>query len=213
MHDRPAAAIEHRAQIVERPAQVQVRHIDVPVLMRLQRLHEPRALLRDRSRPAVQPPRAGEDPIGRRGADRHHVVVQHHERQAAIPLERMPIEVVDDGLPFGLLKPVIPRHQGVVLVGLAVALPPVKNLPAGDPQPAHDPRHCQLCPGAELSHEIHHRVPRVRGNPRARQGSPSAFFSLTYSSDTSAMIASLRASFTSSAAILASSSCSRLGAR
>lgn len=115
--------------------------------------------------------------------------------------------------PLGLLQPVIPGHQGVVLVSLAVALPPIKELPAVDPQPAHHPRHRHLRPAAELPDEIHDRIPGIRRHPGAGQGSPSVFFSFTYSSETSAMIASLRASFASSAAILASSSCSRLGAR
>jgi hypothetical protein len=46
VNDRPAAAIEHRAQVVERLAQVQVRHVDTPVVMRPQRSREARALLR-----------------------------------------------------------------------------------------------------------------------------------------------------------------------
>src|SRR5262245_19755862 len=123
------------------------------------------------------------------------------------------VEVVDDRLPLARVQPMIQRHQRIVLVRLAVPLPPVEELPMSDPEPAHHPRDRQLRPGTELPHEIHHRIPGVWRYPGAGQDSPSVFFSFTYSSDTSAMIASLRASLACSAAILASSSCSRLGAR
>ena len=43
--DVPAAAVEQAAQVVERPADVDVRDVDVPVLVGPQRLLEARALL------------------------------------------------------------------------------------------------------------------------------------------------------------------------
>ena len=44
--DVSAAAIQNAAQVIERPADVDVRHVDVPVLVRRQRLLEACALLR-----------------------------------------------------------------------------------------------------------------------------------------------------------------------
>src|SRR6266851_4015010 len=46
VHDVAAAAVQNAAQVVERPADVDVRHVDVPVLMRCQRLLKAGALLR-----------------------------------------------------------------------------------------------------------------------------------------------------------------------
>ena len=43
--DVSATAIENAAQVIECPADVDVRHVDVPVLMGRQRLLKPRALL------------------------------------------------------------------------------------------------------------------------------------------------------------------------
>jgi hypothetical protein len=44
VHDVAAAAVQNAAQVVERPADV--RHVDMPVLMRYQRLLKASALLR-----------------------------------------------------------------------------------------------------------------------------------------------------------------------
>ena len=43
---RPTRTIQKRAQVVERPVQIQVRDIRMPVLVRSQRLNEARSLLR-----------------------------------------------------------------------------------------------------------------------------------------------------------------------
>lgn len=45
VHDVATAAVQNAAQVVERPADVDVRHVDMPVLMRCQRLLKARALL------------------------------------------------------------------------------------------------------------------------------------------------------------------------
>jgi len=53
---------------------------------------------------------------------------------AAIPLEGMPVEVVNDRLPLPLLEPMIPRHQHVVLVrALPYRCRQSKNLPRAIP--------------------------------------------------------------------------------
>src|SRR5262249_23992572 len=119
---------------------------------------------------------------------------------------------VEDPLPLLGLDPEVSRHARVVLVRLAVALLPVEVFPARQPEPADKPRGGDLGlvgPGAD---EVDQLVARVVGNPAAAQGSPSSFFSATYSSEISAITASFLASFCSSWAMRASSSCSRLDA-
>lgn len=44
MNDEPAEAIQHAAQVVERAADVDIGNVDVPMLLRLQRLLEARSL-------------------------------------------------------------------------------------------------------------------------------------------------------------------------
>src|SRR6516165_6265389 len=60
--DVSATAIEHAAQVIECPADVDVRHVDVPVLMGRQRLLKPRALLRRLAVPLRQQSRLAENP-------------------------------------------------------------------------------------------------------------------------------------------------------
>ena len=45
VHNGPAGAVEHRAEVVESAAQVQVRDVDMPMFMRMYRLHKAGALL------------------------------------------------------------------------------------------------------------------------------------------------------------------------
>src|SRR5258706_6697241 len=54
MHDRSAISVQYAAQVVERARNVDVAHVDMPMLMRLRRLLEPRSLLRWFSVPFLQ---------------------------------------------------------------------------------------------------------------------------------------------------------------
>src|SRR5690242_5465590 len=97
----------------------------------------------------------------------------------------------DDGLLLPFLQPEIAGNPAVVLVHLAVALPPVVELAGGDVEPPDEP------PGADLGSlrptpdEIHDLVPRVVRNPDPGQSSPSVFFSATCSAISSARTSSL----------------------
>ena len=120
---------------------------------------------------------------------------------------------LDDGLALGLVDPVIARDPAVVLVGLSVALRPVVELPARDPDPGNETRVRELGLRAPLVDEVDDGVSRIVGNPGAGQDSPSSFFSFTISSVTSAITPSFFASFSSSSAIRFSSFFSGLGER
>src|SRR5262249_1619532 len=140
-------------------------------------------------------------PINAGRADRHHVAVEHHEGQPAIALQGiLAVELLDRAFLL-LVKPVVPRHPGVVLVDLPEALAPVMELASGDAQPAHEALLGDLgllTPGAD---EIDDRVARVGGRPAAVQISPSSFFKATCSSMSSPRTASLRCSLASRALI------------
>src|SRR6476661_256827 len=197
VHQAAAGAIEDGAQVVEGAGEIKVGHVDMPVLVGTQRLVEAAALLGELSVPAVEATGLGQDSVGRRGAHCHHVLVEHHEGQASVALQGEAHVEVEDGLPFPVFEPVIPGHQAVVLVGLAVALLPVAELAASQLEPlaeAFGREFSLLAPGA---HEVDHGISQVMGNPAAVQGSPSSFFSSTYSAEISAMTESLRASLAS----------------
>src|SRR5216683_5961818 len=96
----------------------------------------------------------------------------------------------DDGLLLPLLQPEIAGNPAVVLVHLAVAVPPVVELAGCDVEPPNEP------PGADLGllrpapDEIHDLVPRIMRNPAPGQSSPTLFFKATCSAISSAKTSS-----------------------
>jgi hypothetical protein len=109
--DVPAETVQDAAQVVERPADIQVGNIDVPVLMCCQPLHEARALLRWLPSPLRQESGLAEHSPNAGRADRHDVGIQHHERQPSVAFQRVLQVEPDDGLLFPLLQPEIPGTQ------------------------------------------------------------------------------------------------------
>src|SRR3954466_6867858 len=89
--DGTAGGIEDRTQVVERPAEVEVRDVDVPVPVGAERLDEASALLRRLLVPAVEQASAGEHAVHARRAGRDDLLVDHHERQPAVAFERKPL--------------------------------------------------------------------------------------------------------------------------
>ena len=140
--------------------------------------------LRQQSRLPQHPPHAGR-------AHRHDVGVQHHERQPPVAFQRILQMEIDDGLLLPILQPKVPGNPTVVLVDLAVALPPVVELAGRDAEPPDEP------PGADLGllrpapDEIHDLVPHVVRHPDPGQSSPRLFFSATCSAISSARTSSL----------------------
>ncbi len=118
MDDGPAIAVQHAAQIVERARDVDVAHVDMPMLMRLRRLLEARAFLRRLPVPFAQQPRLTQHPPNAGRAHRHDVGVQHHERKPAIALQRILQMEGDDRLLLPILQPKISGNPAVVLVEL-----------------------------------------------------------------------------------------------
>src|SRR6185369_11332379 len=105
--DVSATAIENAAQVIERPADIDVRHVNVPVLMSGQRLLEARALLRRLSVPLRQQSRLPQHPPDTGRTHRHNVSVQHHKRQPPIAFQRVLQMEADDRLLLPILQPEI----------------------------------------------------------------------------------------------------------
>jgi len=114
------------------------------VLVGAERLGEARALLRELAFPPPHELRLEEDAIDAAGADGHDAVVEHHEGQAAVAFQPMGPGVDHDGRTFPVLEPEVARHERVVLVGQAVAPPPVVELAARQAQPTRQAAHPQL---------------------------------------------------------------------
>src|SRR5690242_12535348 len=192
MYDRAAEAIQHAAQVVKSPRDVDVTHVDVPMLMRLRRLLEAYTFLRrlliplaQQSRPAQHPPHAGR-------THRHDIAVQHHEGQPPVALQWVLQMERDDRLLLPIFQPKVPGNPTVVLVDTTIAFSPIVELAPGHAQPSNE------SPGADLAglrpapHEIHDLVPHIVRYPDSVQSSPSSFFNAICSAINSARTSSLR---------------------
>ena len=207
VNQEPAATIKDRAEVVEGAGDVDVGDVDVPVLVGLERLFEPRPLLRRTPVPAVESAGGTQHPVDRRRAGSNDVLVDHHEGKPAVPVERVFLVEVEDRLLLLWGEPMVAGDPPVVLVGLPVSLFPGIEFSALEPDPGDEPGRGDLRPLGPLVGEVDDGVAHVGGNPaRPIQGSPSAFFSLTCSSVTQAMTASFLATCFSSASTFASSS-------
>ena len=177
----------------------------MPVLMGPERLDETGTLLRRLAVEAVEATRGPQHPERRRRTHCDNIVVEHHEAQAAIAIEGMSIEVVDDRTPLPWLDPMVSRDLAVMLVRPAVVLLPLVELAAGYAKPGNESLRRKLSLRRPLRHEVQDLVSGVRSNPSTRQGSPRLFFSRTNSSEISAITLSFFASFASSASTLLAS--------
>ncbi len=164
------------AQEVEGAGDVEVADIDVPVLVRLQGLHEAGAFLGGRGRVPGQQSRGLEDAIDAGRAAGDDVGIEHHEGQPAIAFQRVLAGEVADALLLVVGQPVVARHPGVVLVDLAEALLPVVELAGADADPGQeaadgDARSCRPRRGRNR------RSRRgCRGGPSSPSGFPKLFF-------------------------------------
>jgi len=104
MDDRTAIAVQNATQVVEGAAYVDVRNIDMPMLVRMGWLLETAPFARRLTLPSREQPGLLQYPPNAGGANGHDIRVDHHERQSPIAFQGMfPVEV-DDG-------PLLPRRE------------------------------------------------------------------------------------------------------
>lgn len=168
MDDEAAIAVEDGAQEVESTSDIEVADIHMPLLVRLQRLHEAGAFLGDVGRLAGQEAGPLEDAINAGGAAGDDILIEHHEGQAAIALVGMAAGELADTCDFARGEPVIARHPGIVLVDLAEALYPVVVLAAANADPGHEAGDGDLGLAGPGADEIDDVVAGIVGDPAAR---------------------------------------------
>src|SRR5450631_962983 len=169
---------------------VDIGNIDVPMLVRSQRLNESCALLAGTLVPFLQPPCLAEHTPHAGRANSNNVGIDHHVCQPPIPFQWVQRLKLQNLFLLPILYPEIPGNPSVVPVDLAVALSPVVKLPDRQLkllQHALD-GHPGLCRPAP--HEVHYLVALVRLNPFTVQSSPSAFFNARSSAINSARTSS-----------------------
>ncbi len=174
--DVAAGAIQDGAQIVERAVDVDVRDVDMPVLVRPQWLDKARTLFGRLARKIAQPTGIAQYPENARGAHRHHIRIDHHIGQAAIAFYWIALLKIQDRLLFPVGKPEITGSPAVVPVGLAAALGPIVILARAQFQPMQQALDGEAGFLHPLTNEVHDRIADIRLHPATVQSSPRSFF-------------------------------------
>jgi hypothetical protein len=192
VHDRSAATIEQAAKEEERSPNVDIGNVDVPVLVRTERLLEAGSLERRFDVMPLHQPGVAEHSVHARGTSRHYIGIEHHEGETPVTFKRIFVVELDDGLLFPVYEPPVAGNPAIMLVDLAIALPPVIELALAQADPLNELLGRDLRPIRPIANVVDDLVTGVVGNPGSRQSSPSTFFSLTCSSNSSATTSFLR---------------------
>ncbi len=176
VYDKAAVAVEDGEEKIKGASYIYEADIDMPLLMRAERLDIAGALLGGFGGLAGEQTGGLEDAIGAGGGAGDDVGIKHHEGHAAISFERVLAGESLDAFFFVLGEPMVARDPGVVFVDFAEAVLPVVEFAGLDAEPALEARRRDVglvAPGAD---EIDDGVACVVGDPLAGQGSPSSFF-------------------------------------
>lgn len=110
----------------------------MPVFVRAQRLNEALTLGGRLGRMPIEQACLLEDTVNAGGTTGSDVLVEHHEGQSAVALQREEGLEVADGLFLLVIQPVVAWNPGIVLVGLAVTVLPGVPLGSGNAQPQQE---------------------------------------------------------------------------
>lgn len=154
-------------KVVKRAAHVEIRNVDMPVLMRLQRLMKARSFLRSLAVPPPDQSRLFEHAIDAARAGRHHVLIHQHVGQPTIALQRMRVRKRNDSLFFIIQQPVITRNPGVVFVDFLVAFSPVIILASSKTQPSNQLPNRQSCFLRPIPNVFDNRIANIVRRPGA----------------------------------------------
>jgi len=163
--DIAAASVKDAAQVIESAAEIDVSNIDMPMLMGLQRLHKTGPLLGCFTVPAPQQIGGAQDTINATGADGNHIAIEHHKGQASVAFQRMLQEKADNGPLLPVFEPEVTGNQGVMLIGLTVAILPVIILAGSVAQPGDKTRHSDAGALSPALDEVNDHIANIVGNP------------------------------------------------
>ena len=192
VHDRSAATIEHAAKEKECPPNVDMSNVDVPVLVRTEWLLEAGSLEGRFSVMSLHQPGVAKHSVDARRTGGHHIGVEHHEGKTTVTFKRILVVKLDDGLLFPVFEPPVAGNPAIMLVDLAIALPPIIELALAQADPLNELLGRDLRPVRPIANVVDDSIASVVGNPGSGQSSPSTFFSLTCSSNSSATTSFLR---------------------
>ncbi len=111
----------NRAEEQERARDIDVADVNMPVLVRCERLHEPGSFLRRNRSRAGQHSSRLEHAVGTRWTANNHVGVDHHVGQSTVSFQWIFPREGEDSFAFIRRQPMVARNPSVVLVDLAGA--------------------------------------------------------------------------------------------
>lgn len=135
MNDESAATIEDAAHEVESSGDIEVTNIDMPMLVRFERLNEPSAFLGGLRRLSVEQAGGFENAVGAGGTASDDVAIDHHEGESAISFGGILASEEPDAFLFIVCEPMIARDPGVVFVDFSEAIFPIVEFAVTDADP------------------------------------------------------------------------------
>ena len=167
MNDIAAAPVEKAAEIIKRATDVEIRDIYMPMLVRPKGLDKACALFADLLVPPIHKASFGQYPPCAGRTYGNDIPVEHHEGEPSVAFKWVIVIKADDGLPFPLFQPEIPRNGGVMLIGFAIAIDPGVELAFAYGKPADEPIDRDAGLIAPCTGEVNYGVSGIMGNPNA----------------------------------------------
>jgi hypothetical protein len=167
MHDKATAPVKKAAQIVKRPANVEIRYIHMPMLMRQKRLLKACSLFARLFVPSIQKPCPRKNPPGARRAYRNYIAVEHHKSKPSISFQRIIHTELYNGLSLPLFQPKITGNRRIMFVNLSVPIYPCIKLALADLKPLDKAIEGNIGLLIPVQGEINYGVACIMGNPDA----------------------------------------------
>jgi hypothetical protein len=167
MNDKTATPIKQAAQVIKSSADIQIRNIDMPVLMWSKRLHEPGPFLTGLLVPPIQEPCLRKNTPSAGWAYGNYISVEHHESEPSISFKGVVDTESDDGFPLPFFQPEITRDRRIMLIGLSVTIHPRVEFALADRKPCNKHLHLDSRFFAPCSGEVNNGVSCIMGNPDA----------------------------------------------
>jgi hypothetical protein len=165
VNDHSRVPIEDRNTEVERTANVEVRNVDMPMLMSLIGLGETAPILACLFAKTGQKAFRRKDPVDSAGTARDDIRIEHHVGQSPISIEWMFMIETNNRLLLAVCQPVVSRYLGIVLIRSPVTSRPIVEGTAVQFCPSEKILQCNFRFLGPSSNPIHNLVSNLMGNP------------------------------------------------
>ena len=165
MNDCPAESVEDTAQIIKGSATVDVRYVDVPIIMSMKRLHKSSAFLRRAHIAVVKHASLRKYSIRCRRTNRYNVCIHHHIATAAITIKRMLLKPLYNQINFLRCNPVITWNLCIMFIRFSIAFTPIIKTTVANPRLPEDPVIRQAGLLMYLLYVVNNSITQIQLNP------------------------------------------------